>query len=427
MEQLSDFYELMAQTATIRRDLVNYYLIDVAKPSRLEALRKARSRLAEAPTDDQGRLLLSDEQGHRIPVNADYELLELDKDLTFFGEGEAAFASYLGSIHPRFGEETKELVDFLRRAGAADGGAKQPAAKGAGRGRSPHPFSFFITDRDGTVNNYCARYRSSVQSAYNAVFLSRFASTLAERPIILTSAPLQDIGIVDLSVMPENTYVLAGSKGREYRDISGERRADELAEREREQLAELNRRLKELLDREENRVFGFIGSSLQKKHGETTVARQDVNSSIPAEESERFRREVEEIVEELNDGDAASFHIDDTGKDLEIILQSGAGGGTGTSAAQARHFDKGDGVAFLAGRLGRRLAGTQLLICGDTSSDVPMVRRAVEAGAEVSTVFVTSDSELQHAVRETGARAHFASTPDVLVAALDLAAKGDEG
>ncbi len=426
MEKLADFYTLMASTATIRRDLVNYYLIDVAKPSRLEALRKARSQLDEAPSDKQGRLLLTDDNGRSVPVNADYELLELDKDLTFFGEGEAAFASYLGSIHPRFGEETKELVDFLRSRTSAP---------------QPHSFKTFITDRDGTVNNYCARYRSSVQSGYNAVFLSRFASSLQERPIILTSAPLQEIGIVDLSVMPDNTYVLAGSKGREYRDISGERRAYELAEGEQRLIEELNRRLEDLLERSENRVFGFIGSSLQKKHGETTIARQDMNGSIPEEESERFRQEVEEIVADLNESgrsesDGATFQIDDTGKDIEIILgapsdesesrSEDSGGQAGTSTAQARHFDKGDGIAFLTERLGRRLSGTELLVCGDTASDLPMVQRAIASGAQVSTVFVTTDSDLQKAVRETGADAHFVSTPDVLVAGLDLVTQGDE-
>jgi hypothetical protein len=36
-------------------------------------------------------------------------------------------------------------------------------------------FGNLISDRDGTINNYCGRYLSSVQSVYNGVFLTRFA------------------------------------------------------------------------------------------------------------------------------------------------------------------------------------------------------------------------------------------------------------
>lgn len=419
MNTLADFYNLMASTVTIRRDLVSYYLIDVAKPTRLEALREVHKRLSGTPTDDNGRLRLTDDEGREIPVQADYEVLELEKDLHFFENGEASFASFLNGMHPRFGEETKELVDFLRDAAPREGSS--PTDSGGTESMPPHGFDLFITDRDGTVNNYCARYRSSVQSAYNAVFLSRFGSTLPERPMILTSAPLQDLGIVDLTVMPDNTYVLAGSKGREYRELSGARIALPVSELEERTLTELNSRLEELLEQPNNRVFGLIGSSLQKKHGETTVARQDVNASVPEAESQRFKEEVQAIVDDLND-DAEYFRLEDTGKDLEIILAVSGGAETG----EPRHFDKGDGIAFLTESLKRDLEGKQVLICGDTSSDVPMVRKALELGAQVTTVFVTTDTELQSAVRETGAKAHFVSTPDVLVSGLDLVTKGDE-
>ena len=403
MKQLSEFYTLLESTVPLRRDLVNYYLIDVAKPTRVESLKTARRRLQDVDRDEAGRLLFADEQGQHVHVQADYELMELDKDLRFFEEGEASFVTYLTELHPRFGEETKELVDFLRAAAP-------PAAA------APHSFDVFITDRDGTVNNYCARYRSSIQSAYNAVYLTRFGKTFSERPIILTSAPLQDVGIVDLTVSPEEVFLLSGSKGREYRGAGGERHSYPLATEAQERLDQLNSRLEALLEEPENRVFGLIGSSLQKKHGETTVARQDVDESIPADESERFKREVEGVVEEVEAGESY-FRIEDTGKDLEIVL---------VTEGEARHFDKGDGVHFLMESLNRDVNGKNLLICGDTSSDVPMVSRALDLGAQVTTVFVTSDSELQKRVQKTGARCHFVSNPDVLVSGLDLLAKGYE-
>lgn len=52
-------------------------------------------------------------------------------------------------------------------------------------------FQNLITDRDGTINNYCGRYKSSIQSAYNSVFLSCFALFCCVNAAILTAAPLQ--------------------------------------------------------------------------------------------------------------------------------------------------------------------------------------------------------------------------------------------
>ena len=434
MQKLSEFFDLMDTVGTIRRDLVSYHLLTVAKPLRVEALRKARERLGHADTDDAGRLLFWDDQGHRVPVQADYEIDELEKDLVFFEQGEDAFFARMEELHPGFSTDLTHVETLLcgARPGDTDIAGNAPT----------HRFHLFITDRDGTVNNYCARYRSSGQAAYNAVFLSRFAATLESRPIILTSAPLEDTGIFDLSVMPDNAFVLAGSKGREYRADNGERRAQELSDGQRRQLDVLNRRLDQLLERPENRIFTLIGSSLQKKYGETTVARQDVNHSVPEAESRRFKEEVAAIVQELNGSkDAgATLHMDDTGRDIEIILgaqehddgdAAGRGGDGGAPAGEpsdsgpGRHFDKGDGVAFLTRSLGYNLTDKELLICGDTPSDVPMVRTAMAMGARVTAIFVTTDRDLQQRVEETGARCGFVSTPDALVAGLYQVAKGD--
>lgn len=389
MKKLAEFYQLMEESATIRRDLVDFHLITVGKKGRVEALEKIYEQIKRSPLDEHGRLRLQDDRGEAILLKPDYEMSELEKDIYFFREGEQSFAGYLDQLHPRFGEEVKELLDFLG-SGSFDG---------------------FFTDRDGTVNNYCGRYRSSVQSAYNAVYLSRFGRSLPQKPVILTSAPLENTGIVEMTVIPEDIYLLAGSKGREYRDIYGERHTYPIGAESSRLLEQLNQELEVLLEKPENRVFTQIGSSFQRKLGEITVARQDVYGSVPAEESQRFTREVRTVVDRLNEA-GGRFRIEDTGKDLEIVLSSASGEG---------HFDKGDGIAFLTERMGRELSGEELLICGDTRSDLPMVEKALELGASVTTLFVTSDEELRRAVRATGARSHFVSNPDVLVAGLNLA------
>ena len=59
---------------------------------------------------------------------------------------------------------------------------------------------------------------------YNAVFLTRFARARARRSVILTSAPLADVGLADMTVSPPGAFTCTGSKGREYLDPKGRRR-----------------------------------------------------------------------------------------------------------------------------------------------------------------------------------------------------------
>lgn len=393
MTHLQEFYTLLDESAALRRDLVDFHLIEVAKPTRLEGLKRIYERIRDAINDD-GTLTLKDRTGRAVSLTPDYELSELQKDIHFFEKGESSFQEELNRLHPRFGEELKELTDFLGN----------------------QEYDEFVTDRDGTVNNYCGRYRSSVQSGYNAVYLSRFARRIKQKPIILTSAPLEERGITELTVIPENLYILAGSKGREYRDIYGERRTYPLSEEEARILNRLNDEITALLEKPENQVFSQIGSSFQRKFGETTIAHQDIHGSVPKEESDRFVAEVKAVVERLSGG-ADRLTIDDTGKDLEISLSSGTMG---------KEFDKGDGVAFLFDALAIEAEGRRLLICGDTESDVSMVRKGMELGASVTAVFVTDNEELRRDVWETGARTQFVSSPDVLVAGLNhLAQQGE--
>jgi phosphoglycolate phosphatase-like HAD superfamily hydrolase len=282
------------------------------------------------------------------------------------------------------------------------------------------PLRAFITDRDGTVNNYCGRYLSSVQSVYNAVFLSRFALNMAKDSVVLTSAPLEDGGLLDISVAPENLFVYAGSKGREYRDTAGNRNRYPIEEQKQQVLDAFNRRLEALVQSEEYQVFPLIGSGVQYKFGQTTVARQDISGSVANEKSEEFLRRVSAVVREV-DPDERYLVIEDTGKDIEVILTISGDGG------DAKDFDKGDGIRFLDRELGLGLTEGPTLICGDTDSDVPMVE-AARAGSERSrAIFVTTDQDLRTRVSGVCAESLFLATPDMLVAALNDTVKRRKG
>ena len=120
----------------------------------------------------------------------------------------------------------------------------------------PVQFQSFITDRDGTVNNYCGRYLSSIQSVYNAVYITRFATACVKNTVILTSAPLEQGGLVNITTIPDKTVVNAGSKGREYRDLNGNHGTFPVAPEQQAKLDELNGRLVELVQQPQHEKYG---------------------------------------------------------------------------------------------------------------------------------------------------------------------------
>ncbi|MFW5814991.1 MAG: trehalose 6-phosphate synthase [Spirochaetota bacterium] len=394
MQTLRDFYDFMREVHTIRRAVVGYYLVDAHRPDHIRALEEALSALDNLPGDRFDKTLSAG--GFATTVTLDYERTELEKDIVFlrstggprdeFNDYLASHNAELGRTHA-FASELDETVRFLRDT----------------------PITNFITDRDGTVNNYCGRYRSSHQSVWNAAYLSRFARQRTEEPVILTSAPLLNDGLLELTAMPTGSTHYAGSKGREYHSRDGAKGAMEIDEAKAAALDELNRRIDELVSRDEYRAFGVIGSGMQHKSGQTTVARQDIHGSIPDERSRAFLGEVRSLVDELDPG-GTTFGVEDTGKDIEIML----------TVEGQREFTKGDGIGFLEEALGLDLAKGPNLICGDTWSDLPMVERAAERSGpdDTAAIFVTEDAELRAAVARLVSRCHFVQAPDVLVAAL---------
>ena len=409
---IQQFYALMQESAQLRRRVVAG-ILEGAKPDRedCERLGSCLEALRRIPRRD-GRYALSAESPGAGPNGAaagrrtvgrrelflelDYEIGELEKDRIYLLEGEKALLGHFGRIHPGFQEQLDDALEFCSGMSL--------------------PLGCLISDRDGTVNNYCGRYLSSIQSAYNAVFLSRFAKRAARESLLLTSAPLSGGGLEDLTVSPPGLFVLAGSKGREYLDrggrSTGSRRGALAIEADKQRMLDLlNRRLAELLRDPRYELFGLIGSGLQFKFGQTTIARQDIYGSIPEADSEGFAGVIHELIGEI-DPDRLYFRTEDTGKDIEIILT--VEGETGL-----RDFDKGDGILYLDSQLGLGLDRGATLVCGDTSSDIPMVAAAMSRSPDLWTIFVTGEDALKQAVRDTCERAHFVSEPDILVCLLN--------
>ena len=387
LKTLKDFYDLMAATRTVRFKTVASLLDGgEAVDDAVASLKYALESLEAVPEED-GKKILSLDGKRTIALDMEYEINEARKDIFYLEEGEETFLEFLSDFHPGFDEYVKAGHELL---GGLD-------------------FNGFITDRDGTINNYCARYLTSIQSIYNSIFLTRFAQGKVRRPIILTSAPLD--GLVEISVNPESEMYYAASKGRECLDLEGRVRRLPVSSDKQAAIDKLNARLTELTGLPEYEKFTFIGSGLQFKFGQSTVARQDIGKSIDAAESEAFLKTLEALVAEL-DPAAENFRIEDTGLDVEIILT------VETSGDGLKDFDKGDGVRFLNSELDLQMFRGPHLICGDTGSDVPMLEAALELTPEVRAIYVTQNEELAKRVTGLTNGALIVPEPDMLVTIL---------
>jgi hypothetical protein len=387
LKTLKDFYALMAASRDIRRRAVDAVLggrpVDA---DIVPALSGVLAALEAVPEVDGGKRLALDRE-RTISLDMGYEIDETRKDLFYLEEGEDVFLDMLADFHPDFDEHVARGRELLRGA----------------------DLHSLVTDRDGTVNNYCARYLTSIQSVYNAVFLTRFARAHVDKPVILTSAPLD--GLVQISVNPDGEFFYAASKGRECLDRAGDVRRLAIGPDEQAAMDALNRRLSELTGRPEYEKFTLIGSGLQFKFGQSTVARQDIGGSIDKAESEAFLATLRALVAEL-DPDGHRFRMEDTGLDVEIILT------VETEGEGLKDFDKGDGVKFLDRELGLDLERGASLICGDTGSDVPMLEAALALSPDARAVFVTRDDKLAERVAGLTDAALIVPEPDMLVTIL---------
>lgn len=395
LSTLADFYRLMTQTVQVRRAIVAALLAgqDVP-PAAVDSLHNALQSLTTLPSDGTSALLplFDTAQPPLVHLDLRYETEELRRDLILITSGEAELDTYLHTVHPHFDQQVQSLVAPLRE----------------------YAFVNLITDRDGTINNYCSHYLSSVQSAYNALYLCRFARSI-HSAVILTSAPLVNGGLVDISTAPPHCFVLAGSKGREYSDRYGHHHTLPLPPHKHQLLDTLNTRLESLLHHPVYQPFTLIGSGFQRKVGQTTIARQDVGESIPRADSDAFLQTVIALVRQL-DPAGEYFGITDTARDIEITLTVANG-----QAGEVREFDKGDGVRMLDKLLNLRIAHQPTLLCGDTDSDLALLAAALELNpAQTQTVFVTTSPSLRERVRSLCKRALFADSPDVLLTALKV-------
>lgn len=386
---LNDFYNLMFYTRDIKKSIVNDILNNkICNSEMIDLLIDALEILNNLPGNQYEKII--NHHNTQVKLNLFYEISELQKDIYYLLHKEQDFYEYLSNLNPNFFKQLADGKDFLVN----------------------NKFKNLISDRDGTVNNYCGRYNSSIQSIYNAVFLSRYAIYSADNAVILTSAPLKNVGLLDMSVSPDNLFIYAGSKGREYLDKNNNEHYLSIDSEKQKILDKLNNEIDNLLNNEEYQIFSLIGSGFQKKFGQTTIARQDIYNSIPPDISESFFNQIINLVNYI-DPNKKYLSIEDTGLDIEIILN------INNEDNELKDFDKGDGVEFLDRNIPLNINKLGAIICGDTKSDIPMLTTTIKKTNNVAAIFVTNDDNLKESINNICANSYFVSSPDILITLLN--------
>ncbi|CAJ0608737.1 unnamed protein product [Cylicocyclus nassatus] len=427
IKQLADFYMLMAQTAQIRRQIVEVVLKGMPiRPHFALSLENAKNSLENSCIPDSNRLVLEtsshQEEVDGVATHGTFditdELTELQKDLAFlsFIQSEDTnnveqFIDTLGSFHPSgptaFAAEVEKASALLTQG---------------------DHFHYVFTDRDGTLKSYSCSYPTSVQPAYSAVIQAQFARRCAQFCAIVTTAPLVHIGILNMSTMPEGYYAYGASAGREwYFNPAMQFKDDSISDADLALLNKVFDKIEDLLDDPAYRNFTWIGSGLQKHYGHITIAKQDVNNSVPQRKSMMLFDKVSKIVNDV-DPTGATLTLRESDYDIKIYTKAKLSG---------RIFNKGHGVRLIERKMGMQLQDGNVLVCGDSETDLPMLEECLSvAPHNVYTIWVTKDEALQEKVTQICARFHntnvtFVSCPEVLLGAMaqatvrELKVRGD--
>ncbi|MFA5722464.1 MAG: hypothetical protein WC940_02715 [Candidatus Paceibacterota bacterium] len=372
---IKDFYQEMNSLKKTRELILNLLIQDKKPPKKLiDSLNSHLKRLKSIKKENGNFILVSNQIN--LSFKLYYEISELEKDIIFLKKGEKALLEYFEKIHKNFKKQSQKLINYLKN----------------------QKIDFFITDRDGTINNYCETYLSSIQSVYNAFFLYKFSEKI-KKSIILTSGPLNDFQKVN--ILSKGNFIFAGSKAREFKYLKGKIHRLKIPKNEKKLINSLEKSIRKVLLKKRFRIFKFIGSGFQKKHGEITIARQNILNSIPRKQSLEFLSKIKQIAKNL-DPSQRFLEINDTKLDIEILLKS-----------NFKTFDKGKGLMFLLNKSNIHLSN--VLISGDASSDLSLLESSKALSKKVYCIFVTQNKQLKTKIKKIHKNSIFVSSPDVLI------------
>ncbi|KAL3990737.1 Trehalose-phosphatase [Acanthocheilonema viteae] len=420
VQTIDDFKNLMYKMQETRRTIVFALLNEKnLKQDDVEILKRAYARLTDSQTHSFQREMCT--LTTKLSMNIRDETRGLEKDLKYLDKltnirkeqpylswsvimSRVDLISILANYHPesreKFVDEYKNAVKFLRTFITLD----------ATTDKKP----IFVTDWDGTMKDYCSQYATNLQPVYSAVGMTRFAGCFTRISAVLTAGPLRGPGILDLTAMPiDGPVMFSGSWGREWW-LSGKRvvHEDGITDEGFNALQRLDDEMKDLLHSSDYASFALVGSGVQRKVDRLTLGVQTVCHHVTSELSNRYQMAVKERIHRVDPNSRILVFDPSTELEVEVVAHS-----------SGIIWNKADGVDRLIKSLGDSLkAPGKILICGDTLSDIPMVRQAAkENPSGVMAIFVGAKMSLREEVKQLigdESRCCFVSCPDVIHAAM---------
>uniref|UniRef100_A0A0R3RPV4 alpha,alpha-trehalose-phosphate synthase (UDP-forming) n=1 Tax=Elaeophora elaphi TaxID=1147741 RepID=A0A0R3RPV4_9BILA len=409
VKTLEDFYTIMLQTRNVRRQIVERVLKGIPVRSHFAISLKnaldSLKRSCKANTTVVNLRTTSEESA------VDYTSFDIKNELDEF-EKDLCFLKFIASDNVY---NVEQFVDTLHAYHPKSSTAfKEEVAAAVGLLYDADHFQYFFTDRDGTLKSYSCSYQASIQPAYAAVIQAQFARRCAQTCAIITTSPLMSVGILDVSTMPEGYYYYGASAGREwFIDPRNKFRDLNVTAEQLQLLDKVYDNMQELLNTQEYKYFKCIGSGLQKHYGHITIAYQDIHNSVPAEQSKALLKKINEIVDEI-DGMRRTLVINEGSTDIKIFLKNSDG----------IVFNKGHGIALMVENIRCKLSDGNILVCGDSESDLPMVEVCLGRNPRnVYTIWVTERQDLKAKVmslckRYGNRNVAFVSCPEVLLGAM---------
>uniref|UniRef100_F1L9M3 Trehalose-phosphatase n=1 Tax=Ascaris suum TaxID=6253 RepID=F1L9M3_ASCSU len=158
--------------------------------------------------------------------------------------------------------------------------------------------------------------------------------------------------------------------------------------------------------------FALVGSGVQRKVDRLTLGVQTVYGHVLPELSLRYQDAVRERMHRVDPQNHVLVFDPSTELEVEVVAHS-----------SGAVWNKADGVDRVVATMGDSLETPgRVLVCGDTNSDLPMVRQAVARNPEgVMALFVGVNENLRESVRQLVgdvSRCCFVSCPDVIHAAM---------
>lgn len=413
-QSVEEFKETLYKMQNSRRQITYSVLNDKNIEEELtKVIEDTLSEMRDSRTENKKRKIAT--KGSTFSINIQDEIRGLNKDVQFLSRLQQSetgriedklktikLDEILASFHESGAEE------FLREVDECEQFLQEVTDKSTTNGVKP----LFVTDWDGTMKDYCSQYATNVQPIYSAVVLGTFASLFTRMSAVLTAGPLRGPGILDLTSLPINGPVLfSGSWGREWW-LNGRRvvHDDGVPEEGIVAIGQLYEQLEDLFREGEFVQFALVGSGVQRKVDRLTLGTQTVFGDVPPELSARYINAVRERVHRVDPSNQYLVLENCSPLEIEVCVHS-----------SGAVWNKGDGVSSLFESIGDSLSIGKVLVAGDTSSDIPMLKKAAEENPEgVRALFVGCNEELRNYVLRTvpnGTQACFISSPDVAHAA----------